>query len=196
MYAYLKGILSELSIGKCVIDVAGVGYLCNISLNTYIELKNYSLGNQIKLYQYLHVKEDELSLFGFYTEEEKHLFMKFLQVEGIGPKKALEIFNYGKPSDFIEAIENQNAEFFVRVKGIGPKQAQKVILELTGKLGTLSKKANSSILEIIEGLQTLGFSRNEIEKAIESYKKQSSIKLEDMDFETAFKQVLSLLSRF
>lgn len=196
MYAYLKGILSELSIGKCVIDVAGVGYLCNISLNTYTELKNYSLGNQIKLYQYLHVKEDELSLFGFYTEEEKHLFMKFLQVEGIGPKKALEIFNYGKPSEFIEAIENQNAEFFVRVKGIGPKQAQKVILELTGKLGTLSKKANSSILEIIEGLQTLGFSRNEIEKAIESYKKQSSIKLEDMDFETAFKQVLPLLSRF
>lgn len=196
MYAYLKGILSELSIGKCVIDVAGVGYLCNISLNTYIELKNYPLGNQIKLYQYLHVKEDELSLFGFYTEEEKHLFMKFLQVEGIGPKKALEIFNYGKPSDFIEAIENQNAEFFVRVKGIGPKQAQKVILELTGKLGTLSKKSNSSILEIFEGLQTLGFSRNEIEKAIESYKKQSSIKLEDMDFETAFKQVLSLLSRF
>lgn len=196
MYAYLKGILSELSIGKCVIDVAGVGYLCNISLNTYIELKNYPLGNQIKLYQYLHLKEDELSLFGFYTEEEKHLFTKFLQVEGIGPKKALEIFNYGKPSDFIEAIENQNAEFFVRVKGIGPKQAQKVILELTGKLGTLSKKANSSILEIIEGLQTLGFSRNEIEKAIENYKKQSSIKLEDMDFETAFKQILSLLSRF
>jgi Holliday junction DNA helicase RuvA len=196
MYAYLKGKLAELAIGKCIIDVSGVGYLCKISLNTYNSLKDYPLGSEIKLYQYLNVKEDELSLFGFYTEEEKNLFMKFILVEGIGPKKALEIFNFGKPEEFIEAIENQDANFFVKVKGIGQKQAQKVILELTGKLGKLSSKNISIINELTEGLQTLGFSRVEIEKAINNFKKQSSKKIEEMEFEDAFKAVLSLLSKF
>ncbi|MCR4421282.1 MAG: Holliday junction branch migration protein RuvA [Spirochaetales bacterium] len=196
MYAYLKGKLTELTIGKCIIDVGGVGYLCKISLNTYTALKDYPLGSEIKLYQYLHVKEDELSLFGFYTEEEKNLFMKFILVEGIGPKKALEIFNFGKPEEFIEAIENQDANFFVKVKGIGQKQAQKVILELTGKLGKLSTRNISIINELVEGLQTLGFSKLEIEKAINNFRKQSSKKIEEMEFEDAFKSILSLLSKF
>jgi len=196
MYAYLKGKLAELTIGKCIIDVGGVGYLCKISLNTYTALKDYPLGSEIKLYQYLHVKEDELSLFGFYTEEEKNLFMKFILVEGIGPKKALEIFNFGKPEEFIEAIENQDANFFVKVKGIGQKQAQKVILELTGKLGKLSTRNISIINELVEGLQTLGFSKLEIEKAINNFRKQSSKKIEEMEFEDAFKSILSLLSKF
>ncbi|HPC38964.1 MAG TPA: Holliday junction branch migration protein RuvA [Exilispira sp.] len=196
MYAYLKGRLEELSIGKCIIDVGGVGYLCKISLNTYSALKDYPIGSEIKLYQYLHVKEDELSLFGFYTEEEKNLFLKFIQVEGIGPKKALEIFNFGKPEEFIEAIENQDANFFIKVKGIGQKQAQKVILELTGKLGKLSNTNISIKNEIVEGLLTLGFSRGEIEKAINSFNKTNNKKLEEMDFEQAFKNILSLLSKF
>ena len=71
MYAYLKGKLTELTIGKCIIDVGGVGYLCKISLNTYTALKDYPLGSEIKLYQYLHVKEDELSLFGFIQKKRK-----------------------------------------------------------------------------------------------------------------------------
>ncbi|MFN3410715.1 MAG: Holliday junction branch migration protein RuvA [Exilispira sp.] len=196
MYAYLKGKLVELSYGSCVIDVSGIGYLCKISLNTYYELKNYPLGSEIKLFQYLNVKENELSLFGFYSEDEKNLFMKFIQVEGIGPKKALEIFNFGKPEEFIEAIENQDASIFFKVKGIGQKQAQKVILELTGKLGRLSNKNISTINEIIDGLISLGFSRTEIDKAIETFKKNSNIKIEQMEFEDAFKNILSLLSKF
>ena len=122
--------------------------------------------------------------------------MKFILVEGIGPKKALEIFNFGKPEEFIEAIENQDANFFVKVKGIGQKQAQKVILELTGKLGKLSTRNISIINELVEGLQTLGFSKLEIEKAINNFRKQSSKKIEEMEFEDAFKSILSLLSKF
>ncbi len=196
MYSYLYGKIAELSINKCVIDVNGVGYLCNISLNTYSQLKNHQIGTDVKLYQYLNVREDELSLFGFYTVDEKNLFMKFLQVEGIGPKKAIEIFNFGTPQDFINAIENQDSGFFVKVKGIGPKQAQKIILELTGKLTDIISKNRSKAVELIEGLQSLGFSRKEIENTIDNLKNKSNINIDGLEFEEAFKLILSNLSRY
>lgn len=196
MYAYLKGKLEYLTIGKAVIDVSGVGYQCNISLNTYNELKKKDIGCEVKLFQYLNVKEDELTLFGFYSEDEKNLFMKFLQVEGIGPKKALEIFNFGRSDDFIEAIEKQDVGFFTKVKGIGQKQAQKIILELTGKLGQLKGEIRTITNELTEGLINLGFNKNEIERAINNFNKQFNTKLEDMDFEQAFKEILSLLSKY
>ena len=196
MYAYLKGKLEYLTIGKAVIDVSGVGYQCNISLNTYNELKKKDIGSEVKLFQYLNVKEDELTLFGFYSEDEKNLFMKFLQVEGIGPKKALEIFNFGRSDDFIEAIEKQDVGFFTKVKGIGQKQAQKIILELTGKLGQLKGENRTITNELTEGLINLGFNKNEIERAINNFNKQFNTKLEDMDFEQAFKEILSFLSKY
>ena len=196
MYAYLYGKLTELTIGRCIIDICGVGYLCNISINTYSSLKNHAIGSEVKLFQYLHVKEDELSLFGFYTIEEKNLFLKFLQVEGIGPKKALEIFNFGTTGEFIDAIEKQDSNFFVRVKGIGQKQAQKIILELTGKLGEITNKNSSQKNELIEGLISLGFSKKEIETVIDSLKNKSKIKIDEVEFEEAFKIVLANLSKY
>ncbi len=196
MYAYISGKLVELSIGKCIIDVNGIGYLINIAINTYASLKNHGIGSIVKLYQYLYVREDELSLFGFYTIEEKNLFLKFLQVEGIGPKKALEIFNYGTADEFVNAIESQDPNIFIKVKGIGQKQAQKIILELTGKLGDFNNIKTTKIQELFEGLQNLGFSKKEVENALNAINKDNKIKIDEIDYEQAFKIVLSQLSKY
>jgi Holliday junction DNA helicase RuvA len=198
MFSYIEGKLAELSIGKCIIDVNGIGFFCRISLNTFQALSIFSEGDKIKLYQYLHVKEDELSLYGFADEQEKELFLRFIQVEGIGPKKALEIFNFGTAATYIEAIEAQDITPFTRVRGIGQKQASKLILELTGKLGNLGTRPISILNEVTEGLTSMGFSKNDIESAIKKYtgKFNDKSEINSIPFEQLLKDILALLSRY
>lgn len=172
MYAYIDGKFSYKSPTTVYSDVGGVGYLIHISLNTFSAIEDLEKG---RLYTYLHVKEDILSLYGFATEEEKQLFVLLLSVSGIGPNTARIILSSMTPIEVRTAIVTDNDLAFKKVKGVGPKTAKRVILDLKDKikLGEAIVKddvgTSSSVHEqSIEALLALGFQRQKITKVIAS----------------------------
>jgi len=172
MYAYINGKL----VFKCptyvVIDAGGIGYHINISLNTYAELEEKE---NCKLYTWLHVKEDAHTLYGFFEEGERRLFLHLISVSGIGPNTGRMILSSITPSEIQTAIVKGDVPLIQRIKGIGPKSAQRMILELQDKL---KKEGPDSLIsmpvhntakdEALSALVMLGFNKNIAEKALES----------------------------
>lgn len=170
MYDYISGKL----VFKCptyvVIDVNGVGYHINISLNTYSSLSN----EHAKLYIWQHVKEDALTLYGFSEEGERRLFLHLISVSGIGAGTGRMILSSITPAEIQTAIIKGDVPLIQRIKGIGPKTAQRVILELQDKL---KKEGPDSLIsmpqhntareEALSALVMLGFTKNVAEKAID-----------------------------
>lgn len=171
MYAYLEGLYSFKSPTTVYLDVNGVGYLVQISLNTYGVIDKLEKG---RLYTHLHVKEDILALYGFATEEEKQLFILLLSVSGIGPNTARIILSSMTPIEVRTAIVSENDLAFKKVKGVGPKTAKRVILDLKDKVkkgeaipqGQMPAITSSSD-QATEALLALGFQRQKIKKALE-----------------------------
>ena len=183
MYAYLKGTLEVKTKGYIVIEVNGVGYKVFMS-ETAIEALG-EIGQNIKVYTYLKVKEDEMSLYGFNTNEELRMFELLLSVSGIGAKSAISILSNISPSAFALAVISNDVLKIKSLPGIGAKGAQRIILELKDKIEKeepteedtnvqLEKidKNNEKVLEAISALQVLGYSRKEIEKALENGEKE------------------------
>jgi Holliday junction DNA helicase RuvA len=178
MYAYIHGKL----VFKCptyvVIDAGGIGYHINISLNTYAELEEKE---NCKLYTWLHVKEDAHTLYGFFEEGERRLFLHLISVSGIGPNTGRMILSSITPSEIQTAIVKGDVPLIQRIKGIGPKSAQRMILELQDKL---KKEGPDSLIsmpihntakdEALSALVMLGFNKNIAEKALEIAIKASS----------------------
>lgn len=190
MFAYLKGILEVKTKGYIVIDVAGVGYKVFMS-ETAIE-KLGEIGNTVKVHTYLRVREDDISLYGFNTNEELRMFELLLSVSGIGAKSAIGILSNITPSSFALAVISNDIAKIKSLPGIGPKSAQRIILELKDKIKTEEtqevvtkveiqkvEENNEKILEAISALQVLGYSRKEIEKALEKVDKES-LNVEDI----------------
>ncbi len=161
----------ELSEGKVVImTMGGVGYGLIINQNT---AQNLSLGREVLLPVYLSVKENGMDLFGFITTAERALFLKLLSVNGIGPKSALNILSLGKTDDIIRAIASKDAAFLSEAHGIGKKAAERIVVDLSGKLGEaaimskISTSADKNVLsDVIDGLVTLGYSRAQALSAV------------------------------
>ena len=185
MFAYLKGSLEVKTKGYIVIDVGGVGYKVFMS-ETAIE-KLEELGQIVKVHTYLKVREDDMSLYGFNTNEELRMFELLLSVSGIGAKSAISILSNITPSSFALAVITNNVEKIKSLPGIGPKSAQRIILELKDKIkteetskeieeGTKQEQENTNekVLEAISALQVLGYSKKEIEKALETVDKENS----------------------
>lgn len=154
-----------------VIDAGGVGYHINISLNTFSKLGD---AERCKLYVWQHVKEDGHTLYGFFDEGEKRLFLHLISVSGIGPNTGRMMLSSITPQEIQAAIVQGNVTQIQRIKGIGPKSAQRVILELQDKLrkdgpDTLtSMPANNTVKdEALSALVMLGFARNAAEKVID-----------------------------
>jgi len=178
MYAYIHGKL----VFKCptyvVIDAGGIGYHINISLNTYAELEEKE---NCKLYTWLHVKEDAHTLYGFFEEGERRLFLHLISVSGIGPNTGRMILSSITPSEIQTAIVKGDVPLIQRIKGIGPKSAQRMILELQDKL---KKEGPDSLIsmpihntakdEALSALVMLGFNKNIAEKVLENAIKASS----------------------
>lgn len=171
MYAYIDGKLTFKSPAYVVIDAGGVGYHINISLNTYSQLGD---SERCKLYTWLHVKEDAHTLYGFFDEGERRLFLHLISVSGIGPNTGRMILSSITPQEIQAAIVNGNVSQIQRIKGIGPKSAQRMILELQDKL----KKDGPDTLiavpinvtakdEALSALVMLGFARNAAEKVLD-----------------------------
>ncbi len=131
MYAYLKGKITFKTPTFVYLENNGIGYYINISLNTFSKIEK---STDVKLFTYLQVKEDDLSLYGFFEESEKMLFEKLISVSGIGATTAQIILSSMTPKEIISAIINEDDIALKRVKGIGAKTAKRVILDLKDKV--------------------------------------------------------------
>jgi len=141
MIEYVRGIVDELTPTTATIECHGVGYLLNISLNTYTFLQNK---NEARLFVYESIREDAWTLFGFATKDERTLFLALLVVSGVGGNTARTILSSFTPSELCDIIINENAKLLTTVKGLGKKTAEKIIVELKDKVGTLDISAQAS----------------------------------------------------
>lgn len=201
MYAYIKGSLEIKSLGYVVVEANGVGYKIFMSESAIDRLGE--VGEIVKIYTYLRVREDEMSLYGFITNEELHMFELLLSVSGIGAKSAISILSNITPSSFALAVITDDVASIKSLPGIGAKTAQRIILELKDKVKAsedtnkaeletmLNKKDENmqNITEAIAALQVLGYSRKEVEKALEKFEKQ------ELSVEEIIKKALINLAR-
>lgn len=171
-----------------LIDVGGVGYLVKVSEAVLSHLSSES----VTLYIYTHVKEDTLELYGFLQPTEKELFMLLLSVSGVGPSIALSISDQGAEK-IIESVQNAQVSFFTQVPRVGKKLAQKIIIDLKGKLGSLKELQlgpTSPEQEIVvTALTNLGFDENQVL----DYVKEHDVSLEQP--EEAIKHAIQQLGK-
>ena len=180
MFAYLKGNIQFKSEEYVVMEVNGIGYKIFMSKKSIDELGE---DREVKVYTYLKVREDDVSLFGFKTNEELHMFELLISVGGIGAKSAITILSNITPSRFALAVITNDVNSLKKLQGIGPKTAQRIILELKDKIKTeeailsndntkLEEEANSEEdqEELIQALQVLGYRRYEINKILSKIK--------------------------
>ena len=188
MLAYIKGTLEMKMTEYVVIDVGGLGYKVFMSGTGMDQLGE--IGNEVKVYTYYRVREDDISIYGFNTNEELRMFELLLSVSGVGAKTALSMLAVCTPSEFVLAIVSEDINVLTSIPGIGPKSAKRIILELKDKikkeqqiqeLTSASKNSktisetnvkvkqliedDNKVQEAIAALQVLGYNKKEIEKA-------------------------------
>ena len=196
MLAYVKGELVQKQIGYVVIDVGGLGYKVFMSEPSIEEIGN--IGDEVKVHTYYRVSEDDISLFGFNTQEELRMFELLISVSGIGAKTAIAMLACIEPSQFAIAVISDDIDTLKKIPGVGPKSAQRIVLELKDKMkkeqqiseltnATLEQKskikkvivADSKTQEAIDALQVLGYTKKDVEKALEQID-TAELKVEDI----------------
>lgn len=184
MYSYIIGTIKKQEGNYIVLDNNGIGYkVFTASPYSFKEDEEY------KVYLYQHVREDEMSLYGFKTEEEKDLFLKLIDVKGLGPKMALPILATGSVEGVIYAIEKENILYLKKFPKIGDKVARQIILDLKGKLVSNSEVNIPIELEELESaLSALGYKSVDIKKIIPNIDR-------NLNIEDQIKQALKLLLR-
>ncbi len=189
MISQLKGILIDNTESQITIDIHGVGY----GVYTTEQWRTqHQLNDECNVYIYTHVKEEALELFGFESKQEKRLFELLLSVSGIGPKTALAILNKGV-SNVEGAIIQANVSFFGGIPRIGKKNAQKIIIELKNKIGSVNElnlnEEPGMEQDIVVALSQMGFSRQEIKHVLQQhFDATQSI---EQNIKTALKQLSS-----
>ena len=179
MYYYLNGILEFKDHNTCVIDCGGVGYKLTVSLITSESL-NSKLGQKVKLYTHLAVREDGIELFGFGSNEERACFNQLITVSGVGPKAAMSILSTLSPDRFSLAVCTDDVKAISKASGIGTKTAMRIVLELKDKISkdmmTLGSKisaeevgminSSSALSEATEALMVLGYDKASVLAAL------------------------------
>lgn len=199
MLAYIKGTLEIKMTDYVVIDVGGLGYKVYMSAIGMEKLGN--IGDKVKVYTYYRVREDDISIFGFNTNEELRMFELILSVSGVGAKTALTIIAVTEPSEFAIAVISDDVSYLTKIPGIGAKSAQRIILELKDKMkkeNSITKTKNlklkeavvdsSKVDEAISALQVLGYNKKEIEKVFMKLDK------EDLSTEDLIRKGLGMLA--
>lgn len=164
MIGFLKGRIVKLKSNSCLLDSNGIGYLCFISFQTYLKLKELE---EAFLWTYLQLKEDSLNLFGFIEEGEKEFFLKLISIPGIGPKMALQILSHYSLDDLKKSILNQDIKMLSSIPGVGKKTAERLILELKGVLPKEEMVSSGIKEEAISALVNLGYSVKVAQEAVE-----------------------------
>ncbi|MBQ9313845.1 MAG: Holliday junction branch migration protein RuvA [Clostridia bacterium] len=189
MYAYIKGSLEIKGNDYVVIEAGGIGYKVFAPITTINKLGE--IGDQVKVYTHYHVREDDISLYGFYSLEELRMFELLISVSGVGAKSANSILANITPSSFALAVITNNVKELTKLPGIGAKSAQRIILELKDKLKTdeslpsndpvfteiIANDDNAS--EAVSALQVLGYPVKEATKAVSSFD-SSNMSVEDI----------------
>ncbi len=172
MFNHLRGQLVQRTPARVVLEVGGVGYELSVPLSTYEQLPT---GGEVTLLVHMHLREDEVRLFGFFTEEERELFRLLLTVNGIGPVMALTALSGRDIGALKQAIVSEDLAVLTRIKGIGPKTARRMVLELKPVLGRLGVEASGVggvsggvAGAAVAALMSLGYTAAKAEKAVGS----------------------------
>ena len=188
MYEYISGLVAELAPTYAVVDAAGVGYYINISLQTYAAIEGEK---SARLYVHFIVREDAQQLYGFATKLERELFRNLISVSGVGGNTARMILSTYSTSELRNIIATENAVLLKNVKGLGLKTAQKIIVELSGKMLELGadrdvapvvagNQSNAVLDETLAALVMLGFQKGASEKVVKAILNESpSISVEE-----------------
>jgi Holliday junction DNA helicase RuvA len=183
MYTYLKGKVTEIESNHITLEIGGIGYLI-YTANPY----QFEIDNEYKIYIYQLIREDELSLYGFKTIEDKELFLKLISVKGLGCKMALPMLATGSSTGIIDAIERENILYLKKFPKIGDKVARQIILDLKGKLVNSQTGVNNALEldELVEVLKGLGYKNPDIKRVLPNIDKSKAI-------EEQIKEALKLL---
>ena len=188
MYEYIRGKVAEVTPTAAVIDAAGVGYYLHISLETFSAIEH---ADEAKLWVHFIVREDAQLLYGFSSREERELFRLLIGVSGVGGNTARMILSTYSPDELRNIIATGNATLLKNVKGLGLKTAQKIIVELSGKVISVTPYEERQLLDKVQGgneiydealaaLTMLGFTRTASDKALKAVLKQNpSCSVED-----------------
>jgi Holliday junction DNA helicase subunit RuvA len=194
MIGMLRGRVWEVQMENLVLDVQGVGYLLTVPLGLQAKVKT---GQDLLLYTHVHVREDDLSFYGFESLEEKRLFLLMLGVSGIGPKASLAILSMFTPQEIQAAISSENIGLLTKVPGIGKKTAQRLVLELKEKFKAVTviedkdQGFQRGISDTLETLLALGYNMAEARQALGNLKGS----LADLTTEEQVKAALRVLSK-
>lgn len=169
MIAYISGKVLTKQFDYLILNNSGIGYKI---FSTELELSSLNIGQETSFWIYENIKEDLHDLFGFSTEESLQIFEKILSVNGAGPKAALAILNIGSLDDLKAALVNSDAKYIQQASGVGKKLAERLILEISGKLSETALEANTKIKtneddEAYQALISLGYSPKDATKALE-----------------------------
>ena len=178
MYSYIKGIIEEISLDHVVIDNNGIGYKINASANTIMKLQ---LGCECKIYTKLIVKEDDMSLCGFYDKEELRMFELLTSISKIGPKVGLGILSFASPKQIGAYILSEDIGKLSKAPGVGKKTAERIVLELKDKIDKNNVEFEATLLTsqpavvsqdgAVDALVALGYSLQESKDAVQKCKK-------------------------
>lgn len=180
MFGYLKGEVTEVMENSLILECNGVGYELFVSTTT---LAKYIVGSSVKLYTYLQINDSEVFMYGFYSRDEKNMFLKLITISGIGPKLAISILSGIELEQLVYVIASEDVKQLSTIKGVGKKTAERIVLELKGKveIGDFkgADKFSSAINDAILALTSLGFTRADavkaVSKASEKYKTTEEI---------------------
>lgn len=193
MYEYIQGKIKELTPTYVVIETGGIGYLINVSLNTFSKLQGKS---EAQIFLHPVIREDTHLLYGFSDPDEREIFRRLISVSGIGANTARMILSSMKPMEVRQAIVSGNVSLLKSIKGIGAKSAERIIVDLKDKVGTIEEDIqivqlvdNTLQKEALSALEILGFSKKQSEKIVAKLLVQNpSLSVEDL-----IKQALKML---
>ncbi len=183
MYNYIKGTVAFVEANQVVIENSGIGYSIFVA-NPY----SFEEGKEATVYVYNQIREDEHSLYGFKTRDERELFLKLLNVKGLGPKVGMGFFATGSVAGIVDAIDRENVLYLKKFPKVGEKLAKQIVLDLKGKLGSVNvdSTANDDSFELVSVLESLGYKSVDINKIVPNVDKTMTI-------EEQVKEALKLL---
>ena len=181
MFEYIKGKIEEIESGYIVLDNNGLGYQI-FTASPY----SFEIGKEYKVFVYEQIREDENTLYGFKTKEEKEMFLKLIDVKGLGPKMAIPMLSDGSTNGIIDAIERENILYLKKFPKIGDKVARQIILDLKGKLVSKEDSIMQKDDELTDALKALGYKPADIKRVLPKIDNS-------LDIENKIKQALKLL---
>lgn len=183
MYGYIRGTIKFIESSYVIIDNNGIGYIIYVA-NPF----SFMIGNEYTIYTYTHITENENSLYGFKTLEEKGLFLKLINVKGLGPKTAMPMLAMGSISGIVDAIDRENVLYLKKFPKVGEKLAKQMILDLKGKISNDLFTPVDTVDELVEVLQSLGYKDADIKKILPKVERTNTL-------EEQIKEALKLMMR-